>query len=29
MNELFARGPVTCPIENTLEFELYKGGIFT
>lgn len=29
MNEIFARGPVTCPIVNTVNFENYKGGVYS
>ena len=28
MNEIYERGPVTCPIANTLELDGYTGGIF-
>lgn len=28
MNEIYSRGPITCTISNTVEFEMYSGGIF-
>ena len=27
-NEIYSRGPITCTIANTLELEMYQGGIF-